>query len=286
MQLIDFLESALPGAVAGGLLAWIFRNWISERLKQSISHEYSTKLENLRSELGAKLEAVKHVHEVDQLRTSLFFDHQRSAFGEILAKIVEVQQEWDKVIDPEEGMEDPVPPVPRRELEALYLKHQLFLDSDLIMALELLFEIYRESWPWSDGMETHRRDVRGPYSDAEYLQPRLAAVFRLKIGVGQDDLALRQLALLGAIRMLNHFHFPDVGVPVRGELRLKKDDRAAMAINRAEENVVELLEKMHAFHRHLQAQGHFYEAEASLRRYLSVLDGASRRQASQEGVAA
>lgn len=234
----------------------------------------------MRSELGAKLEAVKHVHEVDQLRTSLFFDHQRSAFGEILAKIVEVQQEWDKVIDPEEGMEDPVPPVPRRELEALYLKHQLFLDSDLIMALELLFEIYQESWPWNDGMETHRRDVRGPYSDAEYLQPRLAAVFRLKIGVGQDDLALRQLALLGAIRMLNHHHFKDVGIPVRGALQLKRDDRATMAVKRAEENFGELLEKMRVFHRFLQAQGHFYESEAKLRRYLSILDERSQPKGS------
>lgn len=283
---MDFLLSLFPGAVAGAALAFLLRNWISERLKQSISHEYSTKLETVRNELGAKLEAVKHVHEVDQLRTSLFFDHQRSAFVEILAKVVEVHQEWSKGYDPDEGIEEPVPSAPRRQLEALYLKHQLFLDSDLIMALDLLFEIYTDSYPWFDGNETHPRDVNGPYSDAAFLQPRLAAVFRLKIGVGQDTLALRQLALLGAMRMLNRYHFEELELPAHGRLRLKKDDRAAMAINRAEENFAELLERMHAFHRYLQAQGHFHEAEASLRRYLSVLDGASRRLASQEGAAA
>lgn len=272
----DLLGGAVSGAAVAGVVIWLGRTWISERLRQSISHEYSTKLETLRNELGAKLEAVKHVHEVDQLRTSLFFDHQRSAFVEILAKVVEVHQEWGKGYDPDEGIEEPVPSEPRRQLEALYLKHQLFLDADLIMALELLFDVYTDSYPWFDGNETYPRDVNGPYSDAAYLQPRLAAVFRLKIGVGQDALALRQLALLGAMRMLNRYHFEEVELPAHGRLQLKNGDRAAMAINRAEENFAELLERMHAFHRYLQAQGHFHEAEASLRRYLSVLDARSQ----------
>lgn len=275
-MVVEFLQSAIPGAVAGAILVWLSRTWISERLRQSISHEYSAKLETLRSDLGAKLEAMKHVHGVDQLRTSLFFDHQRSAFGEILAKVVEVNAEWSKVIDPDEGTEDPVPSGPRSELEALYLKHQLFLDSELIMALELLFEFYDDSLPVFDGMETHQRDVLLPYSNAEFLKPRLASVFRLKIGVGKDALALRQIALWGAIRMLNRYHFPKAGIPVNGSLQLEEDERALKAINKAETNFSELLAQMHIFHKYLQGRGHFHEAESSLRRYLSVLDASNK----------
>lgn len=122
--------------------------------------------------------------------------------------------------------------------------------------------------------------MSGPYSDVEYLQPRLAALFRLKIGVGRDDLALRQLALWGAIRTLNRYHFVEVELPARGSLHLKDDERAAVAINRASENIVELISKLREFQRHLQLRGYFHEAEASLQRYLSVLDTSNKAGAS------
>jgi hypothetical protein len=275
--MVEFLQSAVPGAVAGALLVWVFRTWISERLKQSISHEYSTKLELFRSELGAKLEAVKQAHEVNQLRTSLFFDHQRSAFGEILAKVVELNQAWSRLIDPYEGPLDPAPREQRSQLRDLYFKHQLFLDTELVMAMELLFDVYDDSLPFWDGEESHPRDVQVPYATAEYLQPRLAALFRLKIGVGDDRLALRQIALLGAIRTVNRYHFQNVGIPVTGPLKIELDELAQNAVTRAEENVEALVEKLQQFQRYLRTNGHFHEAEASLRRYLEVLVEAKPR---------
>lgn len=174
--MIELLGGAVSGAVASAVIVWVGRVWISERLKQAISHEYSTKLENIRADFGVKLEAFKHAHEVNQLRTSLFFDHQRSAFGEILSKIVELNQEWSRLIDPERGSFDPAPREQRSQLEALYYKHQLFLDTELVMAMELLFDVYSDSLPFWDGNESHERDVAAPYANAEYLQPRLAAL--------------------------------------------------------------------------------------------------------------
>ena len=274
--LATLFAELIPGAVAGAAIAWLLRGWISERLKQSIGHEYSAKLENLKNELNAKLETVKHGYEVHQLRTSLFFDHQRAAFAEILAKVAEINQEWwERGYEPEVGLTTPVPSVPYRELKALYFKHQLFLDSDSIMAMELLFEIYRDSFPFDDGSggEPIERDVRGPYDNAEYLQPRLAALFQRKIGVAVDTRAVRQLALLGSVRILNRYHFADVELPVHGDLKLRGSDGAAEAVMKAERNFDELLGKMRKFQKYLQTEtAFFHEAEASLGRYLAIFD--------------
>lgn len=266
------LTEIASGAVAGGTISWLLRGWISERLKQSISHEYSAKLEGLKNELNAKLESLKHSYEISQLRTSLFFDHQRTAFAEILAKVAEVNQKWWNGYDPEVGLTEPVPSAPYRELQGLYIKHQLFLDQDSIMALELLFEIYRESFPIGDGEELHHRDPRGPYDRAEYVQPRLAALFQKKIGVASDARGVRQLALLGSIGILNRYHFVQIELPVRGALKLDLSDGASEAVMRAERHLPELLEKLHSFQQYLQTEtSFFHEAEASLGRYLSVL---------------
>ena len=263
----------ITGAAAGGALTWLLRNWISERLKQSISHEYSAKLENLKNELNGKLEAIKHTYEVSQLRTSLFFDHQRTAFAEILAAVAEINQKWWENYDPDVGLTESVPSEPYRALQALYVKHQLFLDSESIMAIELLFEIYRDSLPIYDGEESHDRDPHGPYEKANYLQPRLAALFQQKIGIATNSRAVRQLALLGAINILNRYDFSDIELPARGALKLDPSDSAAEAVMKAERNISELLKKMHTFQKHLQTETAFlHEAEASLSRYISVLE--------------
>jgi hypothetical protein len=270
----SLLAELVPGAAAGAVIAWLLRGWISERLKQAISHEYSAKLENLKNELNAKLAEVKHAYEVHQLRTSLFFDHQRTAFAEILAKVAEVNREWwNKGYEPGVGLIKSVPSEHYSELKRLYFKHQLFLDTDSIMALELLFEIYQDSFPFDNGEGPIRRDPQELYDNAEYLQPRLAALFQEKIGVGKDARAVRHLALLGGIRILNRYHFKDIALPVKGALKLEAFDGAAEAVMRAERNVHELLEKLRSFQRYLQMEtAFFHEAEASLGRYLAVLE--------------
>jgi hypothetical protein len=266
----------LPGAFAGGALVWLLRHWISERLKQSISHEYSSKLENLKIELNAKLEAVKHDYEVHQLRTSLFFDHQRAAFAEILEKVAATNQEWWRTgYDSEIGLCIPVPHVQYRLLKELYFKHQLFLDAESIMAMELLFEVYQDSFPFDDGSggDPIQRDVQGPFNSAEYLQPRLAALFQQKIGVASDARPVRQIALLGAIRILNRYHFADIDLPAQGSLKLGTLDGPAAAVMKAERHFAQLIEKMRQFNVYLQTEtGFFHEAEVSLGRYLAVLE--------------
>jgi hypothetical protein len=60
MSIFDtFIASAISGGSIAAGITWLARNWLSERLKQSIQHEYATQLEahkaTLKSEMDMKL---------------------------------------------------------------------------------------------------------------------------------------------------------------------------------------------------------------------------------------
>jgi len=148
---MDAILSILSAGITGALLVWLLRGWISERLKQSIQHEYSQKLETHKAELNTRIQELQHENQLQQLRTSLFFDHQQNAFAGILAKIAEVNQIWvDKEYEYEVGITGPVPNELYKELRTMYYQHQLFLDPPCLAAMELVFECYSDSFTFDD----------------------------------------------------------------------------------------------------------------------------------------
>jgi hypothetical protein len=141
------------------------------------------------------------------------------------------------------------------------------------MAMDLLFDFYTDSFPFMDGegME-HDRDVQGPYDNAEYVRPRLAALFQQKIGVAADLRSAKQLAQLGAIQMLNKYHFPAIDIPVRDALEIGPHDGPADAVHKAELHSVLLATRLREFQNYLLTEtGHFHEAESRLSKYLITL---------------
>jgi len=90
---MEYLLSILSGGISGVALVWLAKGWISERLKQSVQHEYAEKLESYKTELNSKVEGIRHENQVSQLRTSLFFDHQRDAFAALITKIAQINTE-------------------------------------------------------------------------------------------------------------------------------------------------------------------------------------------------
>ena len=57
MELIgNFAFAAASAAVTSGLLMWLFKEWLSTRLKTSIQHEYDRKLETFKTELKTQQE--------------------------------------------------------------------------------------------------------------------------------------------------------------------------------------------------------------------------------------
>src|ERR1700683_4370013 len=52
----DFVSTVISSATTSGLVIWLSKEWISNRLKASIQHEYDKKLETHKAELKAEQE--------------------------------------------------------------------------------------------------------------------------------------------------------------------------------------------------------------------------------------
>ena len=67
MDLIPTLVSSIASsALVAGLLVWLFKSWISERLKNAIKAEYDQKLETHKAQLKAQADV-----EIERLRSQL-----------------------------------------------------------------------------------------------------------------------------------------------------------------------------------------------------------------------
>lgn len=247
----QILNSVISGGLAGAVIVWFLRNWISERLKESIKHEYAQKLEAYKAELNSSMQAALYEQQLHQLRTSLFFDHQRAAFASILNQIAETERKWAEVgFDSETGswMHEPVPSREYDKLKKVYSDHQLFLDQDCIFAFKLVLEAMGDSLPFQDGDGTLRyRETQEPYRRLDYLRDRVAALFQEKIGIRTSSEINEDLVLLGAIRLVNHYHFTDIGIPAKGALKLEYVDDAGDAVVKARNNKKELILKLNAY---------------------------------------
>tara|TARA_R110001599_G_C12087339_1_gene645689 strand:+ start:61 stop:930 length:870 start_codon:yes stop_codon:yes gene_type:complete len=272
---MEYLLSILSGGLSGAVLVWLAKGWISERLKQSIQHEYAEKLESYKTELNSKVEGIKHENQVSQLRTSLFFDHQRDAFAALITKIAQINTEWMAHYDPEEGLYEPVPSTGRQEFEELLYQHQLFLDEECLMALSLVKSAYIRSLPFDDGSGAppHQNESGQHVSYIEYLQPRIASVFRGKIGVESDPQHLIDIAVLSAIELVNGYHFLDVEIPPEGRLSTRRIKDASDKVKIGLDNIDELVKLLRSFDEYLGRDGGWiHEAQLKVKQTLNVLD--------------
>ncbi len=272
---MEYLLSVLSGGTSGAVLVWLAKGWISERLKQSIQHEYAEKLESYKTELNSKVEGIKHENQVSQLRTSLFFDHQRNAFAALIAKIAQINTEWAAHFEPDEGLYEPVPSSGRREFEGLLYQHQLFLDEECLMALSLITEAYRRSLPYDDGSGAppQKNDSSQHFSYIEYLQPRIASIFRGKIGVAADPQHLLDIAVLSAIELVNGYKIFEGSIPPKGALSTKKINNAADKVAIGLENIEDLLISLKNLDKYLSRDGGWiHEAQLKVKQTLNVLE--------------
>ncbi len=270
---METLLSILSGGIAGAILAFLLRGWITERLKQSIQHEYAQKLETHKAELNTRIQTISHENQLRQLRTSLFFDHQREAFAKVLTAIAEATTKWWKTANMDEGLTEPIPTTQYEAVKKAFYNNQLFLDSDCIAAVDLILDAMRDSFPADDGSgQLQYRDTRAAYDTVEFLQDRVAEVFQEKIGLDVPGRARHEIALLGGIRLLNRYHFADIGLPAKGALQLGHHDTTADAVRKAEDNREELLQKLGQFAEYLRKNPScFSDASTKISRYVRML---------------
>jgi len=271
---MEAILSLISGGLGGALLAWLLRNWISERLKQSIQHEYAQKLETHKAELNADMQSILHEHQLHELRTSLFFDHQREAFASILSQLAETRNKWFKVaFNQEEPFEEPVPNEEYKKFKKLFYDHQLFFDNDCLLVINLAINAMKDSFPYYEyDRPSQKRECREPYERLEYIQERMVQIFQEKIGVAPGRTAKKEIALLALIKLLNSYHFKDIGLPVTGALQLRDNDEASEAVIKAQQNLTDLIKKAHEFRDYLSIKCFFNEATVTIDRCLNILE--------------
>ena len=209
---MDFITQTLLtiglSTVTSGAIVWLLKEWISNRLKGAISYEYSEKLQEhkmrmddqlaaQKKQFDADLQAVRLAHEVNQTRTSLFFDHQRNAFSEISSEISSQLTTWGHILSEAEPMRRGFILSFKNDLQKRVSDHQIFVDPECQAALELVIDIYntyagRQDYP-------HEADVPSELQCVLYLRPRIVALFQKKIGVPYDTRALGEIGVLGVI---------------------------------------------------------------------------------------
>ncbi|MFG0398143.1 hypothetical protein [Pseudomonas sp. zjy_11] len=282
---MEYLLSLLSGGVSGAVLVWLTKSWISERLKQSIGHEYSARLEQHkyeysqelekhRADLSAQLEQARHYNQVSQLRTSLFFDHQRSAFAAIIKQAVKVNDKWAEGYNPEEGLYDAVPRAEYQELVSLFYEHQLFLDDECLVLMTVLMEAYTDSYPYYDGEKTHYKDNSQILEFVGYVVPRMASIFRGKIGVGGNAAHLQEVVVLAAMILVNGINLRVLGLdfPPKGGLCAQSKHGAADMVKNGTENISALLLKLCELDSYLsKGEVMFVDIQLKVRRCLGVL---------------
>lgn len=257
------------------ILYYVLRLALEKSITTAIRLNADKQLEQIKSELNSKLEALRHEYQLNQLRASLFFEPQRAAFAEILAVIAEVKKKWfDSEYEQYQGIKGPVPNDQYEKLVNIYYKHQLFLDTECLVAVELVLDALRLSFPFDNGQGgLHPRNCDAAYERFEYIQPRVAEIFQEKIGFESGGRAKQKLALLGSISLLNSYHFTDIGLPVKGSLKLDPQDQPADAVSKAADNRTELINKLKEFEGFLsKGHGTFHQAESKIRRYLDILE--------------
>lgn len=272
---MSIFTSIVSGGMSGAILVWLLKSWISVRLKQSIQHEYAERLEIYKTELNSKIESIRHDNQVSQLRTSLFFDHQRNAFALILTEITKLNDEWIKGFDADVGLYEPVPSKGYRNLVNSLSEHQLFLDSECQLAISLIMNAYSSSFPFDDGSGAppHQSDSSPKVAYIEYLQPRLASIFRNKIGIQSDPSHLKDLAVLAAIELVNNHHFLEIGIPPKGALSTRKVKSASDKVIIGRQNVGELVELLRVFDDYLDRDGSWLpETQFEVSQCLSILN--------------
>lgn len=222
MDIATVLQTILPqnaqailiSAATSSATLWLGKEWLSTRLKASISHEYSEQLQEHKKELDVelkqqqsvldgKLQEVRLQHEVIQTRTTLFFEHQVTAFGKLLEQLSWTIETWQRSRQQESGYLPPAPSEGVTSVARLIREHQLFLDPDCQAALDIVTDAYRHSLNYNDGSgsPSYPQDTEARLEDIEYLQPRIASLFQKKIGVDYDHRAPRQIGLVGVIRL-------------------------------------------------------------------------------------
>jgi len=183
----DFLQfliaSVSVSVFLSGLLVWLFRTWISERLKNAIKHEYDQKLETHKAQLKSESDiTVEHLKAQLQIaaaernvRFSKVFEEIAETVAQTYAKLLAFHDSVGRYVSFIEWAGDP-PKEERRkqageklqEFLSYYKPRRLFLPADTVKLIEGFYKgLYDISINFMIGVErgADYSDKKSPDSD-------------------------------------------------------------------------------------------------------------------------
>ena len=112
---IQLVSSAAISAVLSGLVVWLTKSWISERLKSSIKNEYDQKLETHKAQLKAasdieseRLRSQLSIAATErQVKFSRLHDKRAEVIAELHGKLVQVHWDAESFVSPVESDGEP-----------------------------------------------------------------------------------------------------------------------------------------------------------------------------------
>ena len=81
----NILVSAVAGGVCSGAIVWLFKSWISERLKNAIAFEYAEKLKAVEHGYDQQLEKLRAQLQSDSLKAKEELEHDRKIFEKLMS---------------------------------------------------------------------------------------------------------------------------------------------------------------------------------------------------------
>lgn len=263
----------LGAVIVGGLVYLAVRTSLEKWIAARFDLYRERELETLKAEFSKTLEGLKHQYHLEQAVLSLAFEHQRSAYSEILGVLVEAKRAFDARYDWEDRTYGPFKENPWPKVFDVRLKHLLFLDEDILDALEFSLKAISMSLPWSDGLNEHEpgdERVEEARRRFEFLLQQTARLLRTKAGLVKDEQALLPLAVYGALDLVNRPFYPRSGFPTTGIFQENRDVSFDEKMNNGIEHRYELaaeVERLIQVLLKFRGGGIFVESLGQARRY-------------------
>lgn len=178
----------------------------------------------LEAHFARRLEQTKHDLQLEQQRMSIVYEHQKDSFRDVLVAmnraLKSVADNWD------DGEWSSVTHEVGEAFQEVVSQEGLFMDKDSDHALELFKQAIwsATSEPYSGPPESD--DVSRAHAQMTVITERMAEHFRIRVGLhSPDSKPLQSVYRLGAIVLINRFHFPEFDFPTKTSLTWKKDRR-------------------------------------------------------------
>ena len=241
-------------AIISGLLYLLLKLTLEKTITTRIDYIKEKEIENLKASFTKELESARHQYQLQQVRTPLFFDHQRQAFSEILSALVDITDAFAKSYDPSTDEHNPISGNAHENLRQAYHRNLLFLDEDCCIGVDLCLRSLLNTHPLADGDGVHYpppESFQQAFEEISYFRKKLTKLFQSKLGLADGKELMKDIVIAGSVLLLNRYHFAELGLPIKGKFARNNFASMEACVATGAECQSELIDHLHRLIRYL-----------------------------------